>query len=128
MRALYLRMPAILSAEAFERWLAIKHVRLGPAPEDLRAMLRVGRQHPGDKDDWANKHQWFASKLNDLHRVFARRIRERRWQPNLALFVICEHRSSSAASEGSDGAEVSRPHRGDCRSGRDRCGQAFHVR
>ena len=31
---------------------------------------------PGDENDWPRQHQWLASKLNELHRVFAQRIRE----------------------------------------------------
>ena len=47
-----------------------------PAGTDSRIAVYFDDVDPGDKDDWANQHQWFASKLNDLHRVFARRIRE----------------------------------------------------
>ena len=47
-----------------------------PAGTDSRIAVYFDDVDPGDKDDWTNQHQWFASKLNDLHRVFARRIRE----------------------------------------------------
>ena len=40
---------------------------------------------PKDEKDWPRQHQWLATRLNDLHRVFADRIRELNaddWQPD----------------------------------------------
>jgi len=31
---------------------------------------------PKDEQDWPRQHEWLATRLNDMHRVFARRIRE----------------------------------------------------
>ena len=50
-RALHHRMPVILPTEAFELWLAGEAVRLGPAPEDLLVMHRVGRRVNNPRDD-----------------------------------------------------------------------------
>ena len=51
-RALHHRMPVILPPEAFAPWLAGAPVALGPAPEDLLAMHRVGLRvnHPRNDD------------------------------------------------------------------------------
>ena len=51
MRALHHRMPVILPKEEFELWLAGEAVRLGPAPEDLLVMHRVGRRVNNARDD-----------------------------------------------------------------------------
>ena len=47
-----------------------------PAGTDSRISIYLYDVDPGDESDWPRQHEWFASKLNDLHRVFARRIRE----------------------------------------------------
>ena len=47
-----------------------------PAGTDSRVAVYLHDVDPGDESDWPPQHQWFASKLNELHRVFARRIRE----------------------------------------------------
>ena len=46
-----------------------------PAGTDSRISTYLYDVDPGDETDWPNQHRWFASKLNDLHRVFAHRIR-----------------------------------------------------
>ena len=47
-----------------------------PTGTDSRIAVYLDDIDPGDKSDRPSQHEWFASKLNDLHRVFARRIRE----------------------------------------------------
>ncbi len=51
MRALHHRMPVILSPETFPHWLSGEEVELGPAPEDLLAMHRVGLGVNNTHDD-----------------------------------------------------------------------------
>ena len=51
MRALHHRMPVILSPETFPHWLSGEEVELGPAPEDLLAMHRVGLGVNNTRDD-----------------------------------------------------------------------------
>ena len=47
-----------------------------PAGTDSRIAAYLDDVDPEHKSDWRRQHEWFVSKLNDLHRVFARRIRE----------------------------------------------------
>lgn len=47
-----------------------------PTRTDSRIAVHLDDIDPGDTSDWPSQHEWFASKLNDLHGVFARRIRE----------------------------------------------------
>ena len=47
-----------------------------PAGTDSRIAVYLHDVDPGDESDWPRQHQWFASKLNELHRVFAQCIRE----------------------------------------------------
>ena len=47
-----------------------------PAGSDSRISTYLYDVDPGDESDWPSQHQWFASKLNDLHRVFSHRIRD----------------------------------------------------
>ena len=46
------------------------------AGTDSRIAVYLHDVDPGDENDWPRQHQWLASKLNELHRVFAQRIRE----------------------------------------------------
>ena len=84
-------------AEAFFHLL---HERKDAIEQDLGYQLeweeRSGQLHsrivtylndadPEDEQDWPRQHQWLAARLNDLHRVFADRIRELNaddWQPD----------------------------------------------
>jgi hypothetical protein len=39
---------------------------------------------PKNTDDWKRQHEWLSEKLNDMHRVFSRRVKELSaddWQP-----------------------------------------------
>ena len=47
-----------------------------PAGSDSRVSTYLYDVDPEDEADWPSQHQWFASKLNDLHRVFSPRIRD----------------------------------------------------
>ena len=40
-----------------------------------RIAIYLGDANPYDKGDWPRQHEWLARKLNDLHRVFAPRIK-----------------------------------------------------
>jgi hypothetical protein len=42
---------------------------------------------PKDEEGWPRQHEWLATRLNDMHRVFARRVAELdadAWQPESA--------------------------------------------
>ena len=47
-----------------------------PEGTDSRIAVYLFDVDPGDESDWPSQHRWLASKINDLHRAFARRIRE----------------------------------------------------
>ena len=51
MRTLHHRMPVILAPDAFEPWLSGDDVPLGPAPEELLAMHRVGLRVNSPRND-----------------------------------------------------------------------------
>ena len=58
-----------------------------PAGTDSRIAVYLRDVDPGVESDWPRQHQWFASKLNELHRVFTERIRELNpddWDPELS--------------------------------------------
>ena len=46
-----------------------------PAKQDSRIAVYLRNADPEDEKDWPRQHNWLAAKLNDLHRVFASRIR-----------------------------------------------------
>ena len=46
-----------------------------PARQDSRVSIPLSGVDPKEESDWPRQHEWQASKLNDLHRVFAQRIR-----------------------------------------------------
>ncbi len=46
-----------------------------PDRRESRISVRLGNVDPGDEEDWPRQHDWLANKLNDMHRVFANRIR-----------------------------------------------------
>ena len=47
-------------------------------PDNLysRIVAYLNDVDPKDQKDWPRQHEWLATRLNDLHRVFADRIRE----------------------------------------------------
>ena len=47
-----------------------------PAGTDSRIAVHFNDVDPGDESDWPRQHKWFASTLNEFHRVFVHRIRE----------------------------------------------------
>jgi Domain of unknown function (DUF4268) len=47
-----------------------------PAGQDSRISVRLDDANPRNTDDWKRQHEWLAEKLNDLHRVFSRRVKE----------------------------------------------------
>ena len=46
-----------------------------PERRDSRMLVRMSNVDPSDENDWPRQHDWLATKLNDMHRVFANRIR-----------------------------------------------------
>lgn len=56
-----------------------------PNRQDSRIAAYLNDVDPKGKKDWPRQHQWLATRLNDLHRVFADRIKELNaddWQPS----------------------------------------------
>lgn len=51
---------------------------------DQRIACYLKDVDPRDKEDWPRQHEWLATRLNDMHRVFVRRVAEldaNTWQP-----------------------------------------------
>ena len=46
-----------------------------PAGLDSRIAICLDDANPGDQSDWPRQHEWLATHLNDLHRVFVSRVR-----------------------------------------------------
>jgi hypothetical protein len=46
-----------------------------PDRRDCRIAVYLNNADPDDEKDWRRHHDWLAAKLNDLHRVFANRVR-----------------------------------------------------
>ncbi|MDE0528090.1 MAG: DUF4268 domain-containing protein [Truepera sp.] len=56
-----------------------------PDNRDGRIRAYLNDADPEDEQDWPRQHQWLATRLNDLHRVFADRIKgldADDWQPD----------------------------------------------
>ena len=47
-----------------------------PNNTDSKIFASLDNTDPKNEEDWARQHQWLAAKLNELHRVFANRVRE----------------------------------------------------
>jgi hypothetical protein len=47
-----------------------------PAGQDSRISISLDNAASGNESDWKRQHSWLADRLNDLHRVFAPRVRE----------------------------------------------------
>jgi len=46
-----------------------------PARRDSRVSIYLDDVDPEDEADWPRQHAWLAARLNDMHRVFANRVR-----------------------------------------------------
>lgn len=46
-----------------------------PSRRDSRIAVYLDNVDPEDETDWPRQHEWLASRLNDLHRVFSGRVR-----------------------------------------------------
>ena len=46
-----------------------------PDARDCRIACYLNDVDAGDKADWPNQHEWLAKRLNEMHRVFAPRVR-----------------------------------------------------
>jgi hypothetical protein len=56
-----------------------------PSGRDSRVSLYLHDVDPEDETDWPRQHEWLAKRLNDMHRVLARRVSELdpdAWQPD----------------------------------------------
>ncbi len=55
-----------------------------PAYRDCRISAYLDEADPDDQSDWPRQHDWLAKRLNDMYRVFSRRVRALdadAWQP-----------------------------------------------
>ena len=46
-----------------------------PAKRDCRVAVYLNGVDPEDDAEWPQQHEWLAKRLNDMHRVFAQRVR-----------------------------------------------------
>ena len=46
-----------------------------PDARDCRIACYLNDADPADRADWPRQHEWFAKRLNEMHRVFAPRVR-----------------------------------------------------
>jgi hypothetical protein len=46
-----------------------------PNRRDCRISAYLNDVDPEDEKDWRRQHEWLATRLNDMHRVFANRVR-----------------------------------------------------
>ena len=46
-----------------------------PSRRDCRVSSYLNEVDPEDEADWPRQHEWLAKRLNDMHRVFAQRVR-----------------------------------------------------
>jgi hypothetical protein len=46
-----------------------------PDARDCRIACYLSDVDPADKADWLRQHEWLAKRLNEMHRVFAPRVR-----------------------------------------------------
>lgn len=56
-----------------------------PARRDSRIAVYLSDLDPEEAADWPRQHQWLVQRLNDLHRVFAQRVKalnEADWRPD----------------------------------------------
>jgi hypothetical protein len=56
-----------------------------PSRQDCRVSVYLEGVNPDDRADWPRQHEWLAKRLNELHRVFALRVRDLNaddWRPD----------------------------------------------
>lgn len=56
-----------------------------PTRRDCRISAYLNDVDPEDEVDWPRQHEWLTKRLNDMHRVFAHRVRALdadSWQPD----------------------------------------------
>ena len=46
-----------------------------PTKRDCRIVSYLNGVDPENEGDWTRQHEWLAKRLNDMHRVFAQRVR-----------------------------------------------------
>ena len=46
-----------------------------PEAQDCRIACYLNDVDPADQTDWPRQHEWLAKRLNEMHRVFAPRVR-----------------------------------------------------
>jgi hypothetical protein len=47
-----------------------------PDGQDSRIAVFLNNADPSDEADWPRQHEWLANRLNEMHRVFAPRVRD----------------------------------------------------
>ena len=47
-----------------------------PARQDCRIAFYLNSVNPEEESDWLRQHEWLAKRLNDMHGVFSRRVKE----------------------------------------------------
>ena len=47
-----------------------------PARQDCRIAFYLNSVNPEEESDWLRQHDWLAKRLNDMHGVFSRRVKE----------------------------------------------------
>ncbi len=47
-----------------------------PEGQDSRISVALPDANPKNVDDWKRQHEWLAVKLNEMHRVFSRRVKD----------------------------------------------------
>jgi Domain of unknown function (DUF4268) len=58
-----------------------------PARRDSRISAYLNDADPDDEADWPRQHEWLAKRLNNMHRVFAPRIKPLNadaWRPTMS--------------------------------------------
>jgi Domain of unknown function (DUF4268) len=47
-----------------------------PDGQDSRIAVFLNNADPLDEADWPRQHEWLAKRLNEMHRVFAPRVKD----------------------------------------------------
>ena len=64
-----------LQKDEIERELGYRAGVGGTAVTATAESLLLNDLDPEDEADWPRQHEWLAKRLNDMHRVFAPRVR-----------------------------------------------------